>query len=259
MGLRFLTRLPRRCLHLLVLLLNFLTMKTRFCADDVMVNMPLFHSGDGGSIPTSPLQLLFRPITNHTANLVAVESHYAHRKAPITWAFGAFFNNNLVGIITFGKPPSQHLCIGVCGRENQERVYELNRLWVSDEVPKNGESFLIANTMCLLDREIVVSFADTSQGHLGVVYQASNFIYTGLSSKFKDPKVKGKENMHHATYAHGMTNAQVIEKFGEENVVFVERPRKHRYIYFNCDKRKKKELLSKLRYKITEYPKRQSS
>jgi len=24
---------------------------------------------------------LFRPITNHTANLVAVESHYAHRKA----------------------------------------------------------------------------------------------------------------------------------------------------------------------------------
>jgi len=195
------------------------------------------------------------------AMTVVVEKHYLHRKCPVSRAYGLFkiSSGECVGVVTYGVSPSSTLLKGICGPEEAKNVYELNRLWVSDEVPKNGESFLIANTMCLLDREIVVSFADTSQGHLGVVYQASNFIYTGLSSKFKDPKVKGKENMHHATYAHGMTNAQVIEKFGEENVVFVERPRKHRYIYFNCDKRKKKELLSKLRYKITEYPKRQSS
>lgn len=195
------------------------------------------------------------------AMAIVVEKHYLHRKCPVSRAYGLFkiSSGECVGVVTYGVSPSSTLLKGICGPEEAKNVYELNRLWVSDEVPKNGESFLIANTMCLLDREIVVSFADTSQGHLGVVYQASNFIYTGLSSKFKDPKVKGKENMHHATYAHGMTNAQVIEKFGAENVVFVERPRKHRYIYFNCDKRKKKELLSKLRYKITEYPKRQFS
>lgn len=195
------------------------------------------------------------------AMAIVVEKHYLHRKCPVSRAYGLFkiSSGECVGVVTYGVSPSSTLLKGICGLEEAKNVYELNRLWVSDEVPKNGESFLIANTMCLLDREIVVSFADTSQGHLGVVYQASNFIYTGLSSKFKDPKVKGKENMHHATYAHGMTNAQVIEKFGAENVVFVERPRKHRYIYFNCDKRKKKELLSKLRYKITEYPKRQFS
>lgn len=195
------------------------------------------------------------------AMAIVVEKHYLHRKCPVSRAYGLFkiSSGECVGVVTYGVSPSSTLLKGICGPEEAKNVYELNRLWVSDEVPKNGESFLIANTMCLLDREIVVSFADTSQGHLGVVYQASNFIYTGLSSKFKDPKVKGKENMHHATYAHGMTNAQVIEKFGAENVVFVERPRKHRYIYFNCDKRKKRELLSKLRYKVTEYPKRQFS
>ena len=135
-------------------------------------------------------------------------------------------------------------------------VYELNRLWVDDSVEKNGESYLISNTIKLLDKEIIVSFADSSQNHIGYVYQATNFIYCGLSAKFLDPKVRGLENQHHATYAHGMTMQEVKEKYGEENVYYVERPRKHRYVYFNAkSKARKKELLAKLKYKIMEYPK----
>lgn len=107
----------------------------------------------------------------------------------------------------------------------------------------------------MLDKEIIVSFADTSQNHIGYVYQATNFLYCGLSAKFRDPKVKGLEHMHHSTYAHGMTMKQVKEKYGEENVYYVDRPRKHRYIYFNADKRRKKELKNKLRYKVQDYPK----
>ena len=30
--------------------------------------------------------------------------------------------------------------------------------------------------------KIVVSYADTSKGHVGYVYQATNFIYTGMSA-----------------------------------------------------------------------------
>jgi hypothetical protein len=144
---------------------------------------------------------------------------------------------------------------GICGVEEAGNVYELTRLWVDDLVPKNGESFLIGRTLRMLDKEIVVSYADSSQNHVGVVYQATNFIYTGLSSKFKDPKVKGLEHQHHATYANGLTNAQVVEKFGADNVYFVERPRKHRYIFFNASKGRKKELLQLLRYPILPYPK----
>ena len=197
-------------------------------------------------------------ITYQQAMAVVVEKHYLHRKCPVSHAFGLFekVGDELVGVVTYGVSPSSTLLKGICGPEEAKNVYELNRLWVDDKVPKNGESFLVANTMCLLDRQIIVSFADTSQGHVGVIYQAANFIYTGLSAKFKDPKVVGKENMHHATYANGLTNAQVIEKFGAENVTFVDRPRKHRYIYFNCDKRRKKELVKKLRYKTIPYPKR---
>ncbi len=95
-----------------------------------------------------------------------------------------------------------------------------------------------------------MSYADSGQGHIGYVYQACNFIYTGLSSKFLDPKVKGLENQHHATYAHGLTNTQLKEKFGDK-LYYVERSRKHRYIYFaGCH-----ELKAELKYPILPYPK----
>ena len=190
---------------------------------------------------------------------IVVARHYLHRKCPVSYAFGLVSKTDrrIVGVVTYGVSPSSTLLKGICGPEEAKNVYELNRLWVDDSVPKNGESFLVASSMKLLDREIIVSFADTSQGHVGYIYQAANFIYTGLSAKFKDPKVRGLENQHHATYANGLTNQEVIKKFGSDNVYFVDRPRKHRYIYFNCDKKRKKELIKKLRYKVIEYPKRQ--
>jgi hypothetical protein len=188
---------------------------------------------------------------------IVIENHYLHRKCPCSKAYGLIEEktNRIVGVVTYGVSCSSTLLKGICGEGEKQNVYELNRLWISDDVPKNGESFLIANTLKMLDKEIIVSFADSSQNHVGYVYQATNFIYCGLSAKFKDPKVKGLENQHHATYAHGLTMKQVKEKYGEENVYYVDRPRKHRYVIFNCNKKRKKELLNKLRYKIEPYPK----
>jgi hypothetical protein len=187
---------------------------------------------------------------------IVVANHYLHRKAPCSIAFGLFDKDTHLcyGVVTYGVSASSTLLKGICGEEQASNVYELTRLWVDDSVPKNGESFLIGNTIKQLDKEIIVSYADSSQEHLGIVYQATNFIYTGLSSKFKDPKIKGLEHQHHATYANGLTNQEVIEKFGDL-VYWVDRPRKHRYVYFNATKKKKKELLSLLRYKVLPYPK----
>jgi hypothetical protein len=191
-----------------------------------------------------------------TAIDLVIKNHYLHRKAPCSKAFGLLdlLQNKIVGVVIYGVSASSTLLRGVCGEEEAKNVYELTRLWIEDSVPKNGESFLIGNTLKKLDKEIIVSYADSSQEHLGVVYQATNFLYTGLSSKFRDPKVKGLEHQHHATYANGMTNKQLLEKFGE-NLYYVDRPRKHRYVYFNASGRRKKELLSKLNYKQLPYPK----
>jgi hypothetical protein len=51
-----------------------------------------------------------------------------------------------------------------------------------------------------------------------------------------------------------MSIQEIKDKWGDK-VKFVERPRKHRYIFFNATKRRKKELLAKLQYPILPYPK----
>lgn len=186
--------------------------------------------------------------------------HYMHRKCPCSRAYGLIANDgSLKGVVTYGVPCSSTLLKGICGEEEMHNVYELNRLWVAEDVPKNGESFLVGNSIKDLDKEIIVSFSDTSVGHVGYIYQATNFLYCGLSARFRDVRVKGKEGQHIASFAHGMTNEQVIEKYGAENVYFVERPRKHRYVYFNASPKRKKELLKKLKYKVCEYPKGDST
>lgn len=170
---------------------------------------------------------------------IIVKNHYLHRKCPCTFAFGLFHGDSIKGVIIYGVSCSSTLLKGICGEEEKGNVYELTRLWVCDSVPKNGESYLISNTLPLLDKNIIVSFADSSQNHVGIVYQAANFMYCGLSAKFRDPKVKGLEHQHHATYAHGMSISQVKDKYGAENVYYVDRPRKHRYIIFTGSKTKK--------------------
>jgi hypothetical protein len=210
---------------------------------------------------TIPETYEVKEIEKSLAQKINVENHYLHRKAPCMQSFGLFqkANGKLVGILMFGVSASSTLLKGICGPDEAKNVLELTRLWIEDGTPKNTESYFIAQCLKRAAREIIVSFAQNDVGHVGTVYQATNWLYTGLSSKFKDPKHKGQfKNQHHTSWAHGMTNKQIIEKWGHE-VFFQERSRKHRYVFFNCNKIRKKDLLKKLRYKIQNYPKKDLS
>ena len=193
-------------------------------------------------------------ISYSMAQEVVVAKHYLHRKAPCSFAFGMFdMFGQIVGVVIYGVPPATTLRKGICGPEHELNVYELTRLWVDDSVPKNGESFLIGNTLRQLDREIVVSFADTGQDHVGYVYQATNWIYTGLSAKRTDWKVEGIDKHGH-TWADKYTAQEMRDQFGDR-FSLEQRSRKHRYVFFNAGKSRKKKLIAALRYKILPYPK----
>ena len=196
-----------------------------------------------------------KEIDYHTAIEIIVEKHYLHRKAPCSFSFGLFENttNELKGVIIYGTPSSAPLRKGICGNDEKDNVIELTRLWVDDSVPRNGESFLIGNTIKRVNKEIIVSFAEIDQGHIGYVYQATNWIYTGLSAKRSNWVIEGVDK-HCQTIADKYTSKELTEIYGDK-FKRVPRPRKHRYVYFNCSKKRKKELLSKLKYKIESYPK----
>jgi len=196
-----------------------------------------------------------RQISYRCATKVIIKNHYLHRRAPCSFAFGLFNKRNqLKCVCIYGTPSSSPLRKGIAGEKHKNNVIELTRLWVSDIVPKNGESFLIGRTLPLIDKEIVVSFAEIQQGHIGIVYQATNWIYTGLSAKRTNYTIEGV-NKHCQTIADKYTSKELKKIYGKK-FTLVDRPRKHRYIFIRGNKKRKREILKDLRYPILPYPKR---
>ena len=202
-------------------------------------------------------------ITSKESYPFLLNIHYAKRIPSISYAFGLFDNDELIGVCTYGTPPSSPMRLGLLGKEYASIVIELNRLCLKYN-RKNEASFLVANSLKMLPKpKAIVSFADISKNHLGIVYQASNFIYCGLSAKRTDWHVKGKEHLHGITIAdefRGIENrAKAIrEKYGDD-FSLKERPRKHRYVYFVGTKTQKNTMLKNLKYGVQEYPKQESA
>lgn len=200
------------------------------------------------------------PVEHKDTYLFLLNIHYAKRIPSISYSYGLFYDGCLIGVITYGTPSSAPLRAGVCGKSNSGKVIELNRLCCFDDAPPNSESFLVGRSLCLLPKpKIIVSFADTSMNHTGYIYQACNFIYTGLSAKRTDWKIRGQEHLHGATVAdrsRGKPNrALYMRSLYGDDFYLAERPRKHRYIIFVGDKRFKKDMLAELRYPVQPYPK----
>ncbi len=200
-----------------------------------------------------------RPIDRNQCEEYILGIHYAKRWPSISFAFGLFLDESLCGVVTYGTPPSATLKRGIAGDKYKADILELNRLCLKNNV-KNEASILVGRSLKMLpNNKIIVSFADTDQGHVGLVYQATNFIYCGLSAKRTDWKVKGKEHLHGQTIAdefRGVENrAQAMrEKYGDD-FYLKPRSRKHRYIFINGTRRFKKDVFNSLKYKVEDYPK----
>lgn len=185
--------------------------------------------------------------------------HYAHKMPNIVYSFGLFINDKLSGVCSFGQPPpnfnnSEDICIGI---ENV-RVLELNRLVVNDGLPKNTLSNFVSKCLKLLPRPmIIVSYSDTRQGHNGYIYQATNWIYTGLPQKtggreyFIDGRWIGNKGIFHK---YGTRKVEDLEKLFK-GIEYRDVSLKHRYFYFIASKKLKKKLKQKLKYKSLKYPK----
>jgi len=180
------------------------------------------------------------PINNFEVEPWLLEKHYAKRMCPISHSFGLYVDEQLVGIVTYGVPASPFLCMGVCGVDNKDKVLELNRLCLNDGV-KNGASFLVSKSLQMLPKPtIVVSYADTAMGHVGYIYQASNFLFTGTTKERTD--MAGEDGKHSR---HSFGNSEIR----------INRSAKHRYVYFVGSKSQKNSLLKQLNYEVLPYPK----
>lgn len=194
-----------------------------------------------------------RRISYNEAMEVIVREHYLHRKCASSHAFGLFLGDQIKGVICYGTPSSAPLRKAIAGPENELNVVELMRLWVCDSVPRNGESYLIGNTLKHAGKEIVVSYAEVAQEHLGVVYQATNWIYTGLSARRRQFKIEGVTT--HCQRLADMHSAAELREIYGDRFAYEWRPPKHRYVYINAKGKRREHLIASLKYRPQPYPK----
>ena len=172
--------------------------------------------------------------------------HYSGRKPSISYAFGVFDKRTmkLVAVCTFGLPASPSLCIGLAGEKNKGNVLELNRLCREPEY-KEPLSQFVAWCLKQLNNVFVVSYSDMAMNHHGYIYQACNFLYTGMTEERTDIySGVGKHSRHYS-------------QEDKDNALRLKRFSKHRYVYICAkNKRRKKEMLAELKYPvIKKYPK----
>jgi hypothetical protein len=179
--------------------------------------------------------------------------HYS-RRASIFWAgFGLEIDGMIEGVCVYGQPspPIQKHAF----KDRDFQLFELSRL-VIQTPRKNAASFLVGNSLQMLAAPCaVISYADTEQGHSGIVYQATNWIYTGSTKSHDKAYIVGGKRLHPMTLRdRGITNpTQWAKENGIETVAPME---KHRYFQIVGDKRQRRSMLAKLQYPVvTTYPK----
>jgi hypothetical protein len=194
------------------------------------------------------------PIDKSTSDRFVREKHYS-RSPSIFWAgFGLEIDGLIQGVIVYGQPspPIQKHAFN----DRNFRLYELSRLVVQTK-EKNAASFLIAGSLKMLEKNsAVVSYADSEHGHCGIVYQATNWLYTGATMSHDHVYIVDGVRTHPMSLRDkGITNPK---EWAKKNGIKTVKPMvKHRYFYLNASSKSiKKTMLSKLKYPVfSQYPK----
>jgi len=193
------------------------------------------------------------PISKNIAEDFVTAKHYS-RRASIFWAgFGLELNGAIEGVCVFGQPSPPIQRHAFRGRDF--RLYELARLVIQTK-EKNAASFLVGNALKLLEQPCaVVSYADMEQSHCGIVYQATNWLYTGATVSHDHAYIVDGKRVHPITLRdRGITNPKEWAK--DNNIETVRPMPKHRYFYFCGNKRQRRDMIGKLAYPVIEkYPK----
>ena len=206
-----------------------------------------------------------------------VKHHYSHKWSMCRYALGIFYKTDnqhsffdekeekLAGVAIYGYPVGRLATTSISDELKPKEVLELTRLFIFDEYGKNTESISLSKTFKWLqkntDIKALISYSDPEQRHLGIIYQATNWIYQGNSIRHMGNYGIALEEdgkfMHSRTVSatYGSHNVEHLKKKIGHTFWRKEEPEKHRYIYFLCGKKDKKKMMKSLKHPPLPYPK----
>jgi hypothetical protein len=125
-------------------------------------------------------------IPRRSADAIVKLLHYSHSVVKATKiSFGVFYNGRLEGALQFGPPMDKRKVLPLVRGTDWHGFMELNRMALSDRLPRNGESRALAVCFRMLRKhapqvEWILSFADGTQCGDGTIYRAAGFVLTGI-------------------------------------------------------------------------------
>lgn len=191
----------------------------------------------GGSTPTSALyQLKVRSLPLRIAKALLERHHYLKSMPGGTQlALGVFVGALLQGVLTLGVGPP--LVFRLVDGAGPRDCATLSRFWLSEALPLNSESRVLGVVLRALRRhtslKFLVSYADPAMGHRGGIYQATGWLYTGLSEASTLIDLGDGVARHSRTVGHAF-GTHSIRHFEAHDVPVrtVQQEPKHRYVYF---------------------------
>ena len=181
------------------------------------------------------------------------KNHYTHgcHNGPSP-CYGLFDSGKLIGVLMFATPCSENVRASVFGESYKDSVIELHRLHILDCTPKNTESWFISRCLKLLKYDkprikAVISFSDSTEGHTGIIYKATNAYFIGKTGNAIFYRDKAGR-LHHPH-----NNGKNITKEYAKEIGWIPEKRfsKNRYLYLIAkSKTEKKDLLKMCKYDV---------
>lgn len=182
-----------------------------------------------------------------------IKNHYSHgcHNAPSPY-YGLFDRENLIGVFAFATPCSENVRSSIFGEDYKSSVTELHRLHILDCTPVNTESWFITKCLKLLKEDkpqikAVISFSDSTEGHDGTIYKATNAYRIGQTGKATFYLDKDRR------LSHPRQNGVNITKEMAEEYQWTpcKRGAKNRYLYLLYNsKKERKQLINMCKYDL---------
>ena len=183
-----------------------------------------------------------------------VKARHYSRTPSIFWrGFGLVIDGWVEGCVVYGQPspPIQKHAF----KDRDFRLYELSRLVIQTK-ERNAASFLIGQSLRLMETPCaVISYADSAHGHAGIVYQATNWIYTGATVSHDVLYLVDGKPTHPMTLRDKGITAPM--EWAKANGIQTVKPEpKHRYFQFCGNRKQVQRMRAALTYpELKPYPK----
>jgi hypothetical protein len=156
----------------------------------------------------------------------ALKTWYYRDALPVgkTARIGIWEDDKFLGVLIFGTGANNKLAASL----NLETTQCVELVRVAMGAHKSPVSRIMAIALRMIAKEYpglraIVSYCDPGVGHYGGIYQATNWIYTGLTGKI-DYYRDAKGELHH------WRSARLLQKKGVP-LERVYQPGKHKYVY----------------------------